>query len=837
MAFSPETYALCLKNTAEKIDEALTSVYNYKGSVDTIADLPLTNNKVGDTYDVKSEGGQNYGWNGESWDSLGVNREATDTDLGLIKKKDNTFNTTTFVGDMTAINSNNTSITGSGITSVNGEGNFEVSKPTTILASKTNNIAGEVVNITPFSSMNVTTKDIHLTSVSGHGITMVANGEPITLTGNVVINGNDTTYINTSVIISKDMEAPCLTAHESIYTKKIYSNNIYGQNFGSNVDGASSLITHTGAKNNIVLGANNTYLGPDPGSTVSNTENIIIGRSNRIAPVATNNFIIGQSNEMYANYSTILGFSNHINKDYSLAKGQENEVNALGATVFGFKNSATNSAEFGLVSGVSNTLNGKVSAVLGDNLRGSTETGSLTIGTFNEKKDAMFVIGGGNQSSSGVITRKNVLEVYNDGTFFIGDKSHSYIDIPSSDTVNICLGNSSTVHHGNIELAAKNIRLHPSSSDGGNFYIGDQWGYYPNISSSSNTLNINTGTNYNQTLSIKSTSNTSITSTSASIALDARVINLNASSGITIDGGWDGVNIGYENKINMTSGLKFTLGYELETSNFSGTEILLGLYNQVPTTGDLFLIGNGESDSSRNNALRLTGDGYLYYNTGINNGADYAEFYEWSDGNPNDEDRIGCFVTFDFNKEYNYKSSRQLPHIKIAQPGDYILGVISGNPALIGNGDEEWRERWLYDEFDRPIVKFVEVPIMELQEVETGEYRTEIQYDENDNEIEVQVPITKTKEVDTGKTEWKYVQVLNPDYDENKTYKSRIDRPEWEPIGMLGNLSIKDDGTCIPGEFCKCGVDGIATHADKRDFDTYLVTRRVNDNVVKIVFK
>lgn len=87
MAFSPETYALCLKNTAEKIDEALTSVYNYKGSVDTIADLPLTNNKVGDTYDVKSEGGQNYGWNGESWDSLGVNREATDTDLGLIKKK------------------------------------------------------------------------------------------------------------------------------------------------------------------------------------------------------------------------------------------------------------------------------------------------------------------------------------------------------------------------------------------------------------------------------------------------------------------------------------------------------------------------------------------------------------------------------------------------------------------------------------------------------------------------------------------------------------------------------------------------------------------------------
>lgn len=319
---------------------------------------------------------------------------------------------------MTAINSDNTSITGSGITSVNGEGNFEVSKPTTILASKTNNIAGKVVTISPSSSINLTTARINLVTagLAREGITINANDMPLTLQGNVVINGYGTTYINTPVIISKDMEAPKLTAHESIYTKKIYSNNIYGQNFGSSAaDGASSLITRTGAKNNIVLGANNTYLGPDPGSTVLNTENIIIGRSNRIAPVAANDFIIGQSNEIYAKYSTILGFHNCINADYSLVKGQENEVNALGATIFGSKNNSTGSAEFGLVSGVSSTANGKTSTVLGDNLRGSTETGSMTIGTFNEKKDAMFVVGNGNQSSSSVITRSNAFEVYKNG--------------------------------------------------------------------------------------------------------------------------------------------------------------------------------------------------------------------------------------------------------------------------------------------------------------------------------------------------------------------------------------------------------------------------------------
>lgn len=423
MAFSPETYALCLKNTAEKIDEALTSVYNYKGSVDTIADLPLTNNKVGDTYDVKSEGGQNYGWNGESWDSLGVNREATDTDLGLIKKKDNTFNTTTFVGDITAINSDNTSITGSGITSVNGEGNFEVSKPTTILASKTNNIAGEVVTISPSSRINLTTAGINLvtTGPDRMGITINADDMPILLKGKLTINGynTNTTNINTPVICSQSMEVQSLTAKRDIYTQEYLSanGNIYGKNYGSSRNTSfNSLIKEEGARDNIILGEGNTYI-KHQGQPAQNIENIIIGNSNQISDEAANDFIIGKSNIIESKCSTALGLSNYIAEqaDYSLIKGQANNIQALGATIFGFKNNSTDSAEFSLVSGVSSTVNGKTSTVLGDNLRGSTETGSMTIGTFNEKKDAMFVVGNGNQSSSSVITRSNAFEVYKNG--------------------------------------------------------------------------------------------------------------------------------------------------------------------------------------------------------------------------------------------------------------------------------------------------------------------------------------------------------------------------------------------------------------------------------------
>ncbi len=62
-------------------DTAVTSVYRFKGSVNTVADLPAANTEgltVGDVYNVKQaidgnsgEDGVNYAWTGTGWDSLG----------------------------------------------------------------------------------------------------------------------------------------------------------------------------------------------------------------------------------------------------------------------------------------------------------------------------------------------------------------------------------------------------------------------------------------------------------------------------------------------------------------------------------------------------------------------------------------------------------------------------------------------------------------------------------------------------------------------------------------------------------------------------------------------
>ena len=112
------------------------------------------------------------------------------------------------------------------ITSVNGEGNFEVSKPTTILASKTNNIAGNTVTISPLSSINLTAARINLvtTGSANEGIIINADDMPILLKGKLTISGynTNTTNINTPVICSQSMEVQSLTAKRDIYNKNIY---------------------------------------------------------------------------------------------------------------------------------------------------------------------------------------------------------------------------------------------------------------------------------------------------------------------------------------------------------------------------------------------------------------------------------------------------------------------------------------------------------------------------------------------------------------------------------------------------------------------------------------
>lgn len=137
-------------------------------------------------------------------------------------------------------------------------------------------------------------------------------------------------------------------------------------------------------------------------------------------------------------------------------------------------------------------------------------------------------------------------------------------------------------------------------------------------------------------------------------------------------------------------------GYSTIASNFASH--VGGKFNKLMTTGgtssnkvgDVFVIGNGSGSTNKSNAFRVTYAGAVYGLSAFNtSGADYAEYFEWQDTNPEAEDRVGFFVTLQGDK------------ICLAQAGDYLLGIVSANPCIIGNADEDWLGRWEHDDFGR----------------------------------------------------------------------------------------------------------------------------------------
>lgn len=229
---------------------------------------------------------------------------------------------------------------------------------------------------------------------------------------------------------------------------------------------------------------------------------------------------------------------------------------------------------------------------------------------------------------------------------------------------------------------------------------------------------------------------------------------------------------------------------------------------------DAYTIGNGSSSGSRSNAFRVTFNGNVYGLNAFNSsGADYAEFIKpWADGNPDGEDRVGYFVAV------------KNGFLQKAGQGDYIAGITSGNPSVVGNADEDYYWRYERDAFNRIIME--DVPEMVQQTDEDGN----LMFDKKTHE-----PIM----VETGKIIKNARMKLADGYDPSlqNSYVERKFRKEWDYVGMVGVLPVRDDGTCIPGQFCRCGAGGIATLAERRDFDAYMVIERITENIVSVILK
>lgn len=276
---------------------------------------------------------------------------------------------------------------------------------------------------------------------------------------------------------------------------------------------------------------------------------------------------------------------------------------------------------------------------------------------------------------------------------------------------------------------------------------------------------------------------------------------------------------------------------QLVTGHYNNSSIAYGSTSEGTGTNTLFCIGNGKwasgfkagnDSAAASNAFRVDANGKAWAKAAYSStGADYAELFEWEDGNPNNEDRRGYFVTMVGNK------------IKKASQGDYILGVVSANPCILGNTDTEWQGQFLKDEFGEYIQEDTTFNRKKLQLVVdeegnqkyekvqlTGE-NGELLYDEKGKPVYIEQPILEEVTVEEKGKFYK----INPDYDSTQKYVNRLERPEWDAVGMMGVLSVCDDGTCEIDGFCTVADGGIATNSEYG----YRVIERVNENVIKVV--
>lgn len=170
--------------------------------------------------------------------------------------------------------------------------------------------------------------------------------------------------------------------------------------------------------------------------------------------------------------------------------------------------------------------------------------------------------------------------------------------------------------------------------------------------------------------------------------------------------------------------------------------------------------GYGSSPSTANRKWELNSLSGNIKSTGTITGSstfsDYAEYFESVDGSAIP---TGIIVTLDGDK------------IKIANEGDDMLGVISETAgAVLGQADFYWQDRYLRNEFGGLI----------YEEITDGSGRV------------FSVP----KE--------------NPDYNPDQEYESREDRPEWNIVGLLGQIHIRIDETVNHGDYIS-PKDGLGT--------------------------
>lgn len=321
-----------------QVDSKFTSVYIFKGSVDTIEDLPTEGNIVGDVWNVRKDD-INYAWTSEGWDALGGTAElASLTANGLMSKEDfaklqgieagaqvNKIETITKRVELNVVNKNvtipedikisDTEPTEEEIMwldpSENYDFTFDCYSQAQADARFVQKEEGKGLSTNDYTNADKT-KVTNLTNyvTGGTGAVTDANAATITLSKKNPVNGSastDTVVINkatttTAGVMSaadKTKLDAALTASDNIATatKLATARTIWGQAFdgSANISGNITNVGHIYMSNSHTIYVKDTNGNNLDSFGFSNTNNLHIGYD--LAPKGYNTYI--NSNEIY----------------------------------------------------------------------------------------------------------------------------------------------------------------------------------------------------------------------------------------------------------------------------------------------------------------------------------------------------------------------------------------------------------------------------------------------------------------------------------------------------------------------------------------------------------
>ena len=205
-------------------------------------------------------------------------------------------------------------------------------------------------------------------------------------------------------------------------------------------------------------------------------------------------------------------------------------------------------------------------------------------------------------------------------------------------------------------------------------------------------------------------------------------------------------------------------------------------------------------DSGAGVNFKLSSSGRLYRdNTTEYSPADYAEMFEWKDGNTSSEIRTGMTVVLE---------DEMIRPATSSDDPSKIIGVVSANPVIIGDaaplsykdkhlkdaygGDvyDDGTEMLIWNSFGTDFIDGKKVPRAQPDPTDCN-CSPDFSIPVADIEKEKAKGNVPQAAIDQNIRMTVKNRLRNPNYDPNKTYVPRMDRKEWDAIGLLGKLIIR----------------------------------------------